>query len=241
MRMFYALFMGFALSAAPPLLNTSTQDARTAYSKGLEAQNRGNLAEARDFFAQAAQAAPGWGLAYLQWGILEQSLIPESEQAWTALKKATTLEPTNARAQYHLGLVLRERKSLQEAMAAFEQALKLRPEFIDAAFALASVAAEANQLERASEAYGRVLSIDPYHSGALLASADIAEKLGRVELAERQLVVLSQSNPKAVAHRLRLAEFYERVGRTDKAKQTYAEVERLDPRRRKKMRELRAR
>jgi len=66
-------------------------DARRAYEKGIEAQRKGRLADARQFFEKAVAIYPKYTYAWFQLGAVLQNLA-EKEPARTAYTHATTID-----------------------------------------------------------------------------------------------------------------------------------------------------
>jgi tetratricopeptide (TPR) repeat protein len=79
---------GTTLSAIP---YKAPKDARKAYERGLEAERKGKLAEARKYFKQAAELYPKYAIAWFQLGsVLEKE--NENDAAQTAYLKATAID-----------------------------------------------------------------------------------------------------------------------------------------------------
>jgi len=79
---------GMTLSAAP---YKAPKDARRAYEKGLEAQRKGRLADARQYFEKAVEIYPKHANAWFQLGVVLQNLA-QKESARTAYTRATTID-----------------------------------------------------------------------------------------------------------------------------------------------------
>ncbi|HKW57821.1 MAG TPA: tetratricopeptide repeat protein [Candidatus Acidoferrum sp.] len=80
---------GSTVSATPYKAPT---DARKAYEKGVEAENNGNLANARQYFEKAVQLYPAYAVAWFQLGTVFRGQSHRDE-ARTAYTKAMTLDP----------------------------------------------------------------------------------------------------------------------------------------------------
>jgi tetratricopeptide (TPR) repeat protein len=79
---------GTTLSALP---YKAPKDASRAYERGLEAERKGKLAEARQYFKQAAELYPKYAIAWFQLGrVLEKE--KQNDEARTAYLKATTID-----------------------------------------------------------------------------------------------------------------------------------------------------
>jgi len=79
---------GTTLSAAP---YQAPRDARRAYEKGLEAEEKGRLADARQYFEKAVEIYPKYTSAWFQLGAVLQNLA-QKESARTAYTHATTID-----------------------------------------------------------------------------------------------------------------------------------------------------
>jgi tetratricopeptide (TPR) repeat protein len=79
---------GMTLSAAP---YKAPSDARRAYEKGIEAERKGRLADARQYFEKAVEIYPKYASAWFQLGVVLQNL-EQKESARTAYTNATTID-----------------------------------------------------------------------------------------------------------------------------------------------------
>jgi tetratricopeptide (TPR) repeat protein len=79
---------GMTLSAAP---YKAPSDARRAYEKGIEAERKGRLADARQYFEKAVEIYPKYASAWFQLGAVLQNL-EQKESARTAYTHATTID-----------------------------------------------------------------------------------------------------------------------------------------------------
>lgn len=79
---------GTTLSAAP---YKAPNDARRAYEKGLEAERKSRLAEARQYFEKAVEIYPKFANAWFHLGAVLQNLA-QKESARTAYTHATTID-----------------------------------------------------------------------------------------------------------------------------------------------------
>lgn len=214
-------------------------EARGNFSAGMKALDSGSPLEASEAFAKAARMAPGWGLAFLQWGIAEQLYNPESKDVLTALERAAALSPGNARAHYHLALAYQRAGDNRKAIREFDRTLEQREDYPGARFELARALWRDRNASRAIEELRAVLRDKPRHTGAITTLAEIYEASDRADDAESMWVRITQVQPHVAFNFVRLAHFYERRGESRKAEQARAQAEALDPRPKRRLRQLR--
>ena len=95
--------------------------------------------------------------------------------------EAATLNPADATAHYHLGLVHLQRKEFDEARARFERAVEIDPEETDAHYQLGRLARTAGRLPEAVAHFTEVVSRDEAH-----AQHEIWREVGATYLAAGQ-------------------------------------------------------
>ena len=79
---------GMTLSATP---YKAPSNARKAYEKGLEAERKGRLAEARNYFEQALEIYPKYAIAWFQLGTVFEK-VNQKDSARAAYTRATTID-----------------------------------------------------------------------------------------------------------------------------------------------------
>ena len=233
-----SLVAGLAL-AAPAHAQSVGGEARAAFARGMSAINAGKVDVAREAFSRAAELAPEWGLAFLEWGIVEASVDPKSALALECLKKAAALNPGNPRVHYQLGLLYEQQNKLDDAVRELKSALALRSTMRDARYRLAQVLVQAGANDEALTTFQTLIAEEPGHTGALTAVAELYEAQSKLAEAEEALLSLTRLQPQVAYHHYRLGQFYERTGNAKKAKQSFARAEALDPRPKRNMRQLR--
>jgi tetratricopeptide (TPR) repeat protein len=110
---------------------------------------------------------------------------------------------------------------------------------LDAHFQLGDVRRQQGQSEAAIAAFETVVVRDERHLGALAALADLYEKVGRAADAEKALLRIVRLQPDNAYHQYNLAQFYSRIGEDKKARVAFQRAEAIDPRPKRKMRQLR--
>ena len=103
---FPALFVVLLLSLRLPVVGKSTDSAKSAYSKGVDAEARQNYEQAFDYFKQA------------------YSLKPKDLRYRTAFERTRFYA---AASHVHRGQILRDNGKLDEALAEFQKALEIDP------------------------------------------------------------------------------------------------------------------
>jgi tetratricopeptide (TPR) repeat protein len=78
--------------------------------------------------------------------------------------EAATLNPADATAHYHLGLIHKERRELAEARARFARAVEIDPEEVDAHYQLGVIARAEGRHAEAIEHFGAVVARDEEHA-----------------------------------------------------------------------------
>lgn len=214
------------------------ESAAALFQRGNTAMEQGRIEEARDAFAKASTSAPTWGLAFLSYGIAEQTIAPESDKARIAFERAVQLEPENPKAHYHLGLSYEHLGRFSEAAAQYRAAIAKRPQMLDAHYQLGSVLRMAGDDTNALLAFEGLLKVAPDNAGAWLTVAEIYEKAARYDDAEMALITVTRLAPTVAYHQYRLAKFYERIGDAPKARSAFARADSLKAPPKRKMRPL---
>jgi tetratricopeptide (TPR) repeat protein len=104
-----------------------------------------------------------------------------SRQNFRRMLAAAAVNPHDAEAQYQLGLIYQERRSVTEAIQRFKNAVAIDPGETDAHFQLGRIARQQNRLKDALTYFQTVYEQDDKHS-----QSEILRELGAVYLAARQ-------------------------------------------------------
>jgi len=226
---------------ATPVPDTfgAINNARIEFDKGILAEQAGDLEVALKHLRQAVAMEPTWALGNLELGIVEQQRQPESPNARLRLEQAVLLAPDNPRASYHLALSHEYIGNVNEAVKYLLETLRLKPDFRDAQFRLATVYEKIGLNDEAIHAYEQVLLYDPKHVGALTSLSVLYERREEYGKAEEALVLVTQMQPNVPYPIYRLGSFYERLGAHAKAKKVFNKLNKLDPRPKRRMRQLR--
>lgn len=153
------------------------------------------LSAADDFLLQAAEAASTGDLAAAL-GHYESALetggerpeihagyalaLMESERSDDALlvaRKAVSLAPNDASANYALGHILRLREENDEALSALTTAVCAEPELMLAVYEQGMLLSENGRLEEALENFTKYLSVNPGDPSAIQAIESIRQRM----------------------------------------------------------------
>jgi tetratricopeptide (TPR) repeat protein len=232
------ILLAASVGLAAPSEDSGTA-ARAEFARGMAALRDGRIDVARQAFSETVALAPAWGLAYLQWGIVELSVDADAGVARECLETAVELSPQNARAHFHLGELYEKVGQSEAAIREYRTALALRSSMREAAFKLAAALAATGARLEAISVYESIVAKEPEHTGALAALAELYEQTERLEEAEKALVAITMNQPGVAYNHYRLGQFYERIGKERKARKAFSRANSLDPRPQRKMRRLR--
>jgi tetratricopeptide (TPR) repeat protein len=168
-----------------------TEDARKATEKLREF----GLGEADDYLLQAAEAVTSGDLAtaisHYESALESGGDRPEihsghalalmeaerPDDALAAARKAVSLAPDDARANYALGHILRLRDEKDEALSALTLAVSAEPDLMLAVYEQGMLLADKDRLEEAMENFTRYLKANPGDPGALQAVDSIRHRM----------------------------------------------------------------
>ena len=135
-----------------------------------------------------------------------QSHQSKTNEAITAYKKATQLDPKWFEAQQNLGLALAKSGDLTAAAAALKTAVTLKPtiggqQALAAAWLSLAQVTEDNQPQESLAAYQKAAELDPTSSEAQLGIAHMTERSGITTAAEQQYLKLAEAgNNDSIEH-----------------------------------------
>jgi len=149
-------------------VNPNYVDARI--NLGKELALAGQFASAQDEYSAALRQRPDSPQAHADIGVT-LAAQGKFDEAQLHLRRAATLDPSDAGTQSNLCYVLFRLKLLNEAIAACDAALSLKPESVEARFNRGNVLAARGQTAAAIEEFSRILASNPNHSAARAALA----------------------------------------------------------------------
>jgi tetratricopeptide (TPR) repeat protein len=133
--------------------------------KAAEAASSGDLTAVIAHYESALETGgerteihSGYALALMESGMPDEALA--------AARKAVSLAPSDGRANYALGHVLRLRKEKDEALSALTKAVAAEPDLMLAVYEQGTLLVEVDRLEEALENFSRYLKTHPGDPGA---------------------------------------------------------------------------
>ncbi len=145
------------------------------------------------------------------------------------LKSAIDAQPNHADLHYRLGLLLRNRGQIEDAIDAFRAAVEINPSYMKALIKLGLSLAELDNTDEAIEVLTRATELKPDY-------ADLHYRLGLIfaqrhqfELAVEHYEQAVEGNPQNVAFQANLALALQNMGLIDRANASWQIVQNLAP------------
>jgi protein O-GlcNAc transferase len=131
----------------------------------LSLYNQGQLAAVVERAQTLTEQYPS---AFFVWNILGAANmgLGRTEDAASACKRVSELNPTYADGFNNLGVTLQAQGKLDEAITAYNKALSLKPDFAEAYYNMGNALQEQGTLDEAITAYGKALSLKPDYADA---------------------------------------------------------------------------
>jgi predicted O-linked N-acetylglucosamine transferase (SPINDLY family) len=131
----------------------------------LSLYNQGQLAAVVERAQTLTEQYPS---AFFVWNILGAANmgLGRTEEAASACKRVSELNPTYADGFNNLGVTLQAQGKLDEAITAYNKALSLKPDFAEAYYNMGNALQEQGKLDEAITAYGKALSLKPDYADA---------------------------------------------------------------------------
>ncbi len=194
---------------------------------------RGQLAQAREFFARGLARRPRSALLHGNLGEV-QRLMGRHDDADRHLKLAVEIDPRSAQAWNSIGLLAHDRARYAEAESAYREALRLRPQFAAALINLANALLALYRRPEAVLALQSALEIEPDNPIALTNLGQVLTEIGNpdlLDLAEahcRRALSVGPKRPQAINN---LGNVLRLQGRLNEAMACYQEALKLEPER----------
>lgn len=199
-----------ATGAIPPLAQPSSPLAHRLYTLGRRYWHRrtvGSLRQAADYFRQAAQADPGFALAWS--GAADAEILPVQwaatpaaeaiARAEPAARRALELAPQLAEAHASLGLVRLEQGAYEEAERLLREASALNPNYVMAHMWLGRTLFLAGDVAAAEAAYQQAAELDPESAIVQQNLAMVLTRMGRHSEARTRYQVALEHDPDAAS------------------------------------------
>ena len=142
--------------------------------------NKGQLSAAVE---KAQLLVSDFPSSFLLWNIFGAANkgLGRTEDAASAFKRVTELNPTYADGFSNLGVTLQEQGKLDEAIAACNKALSIKPDYAEAYNNMGNALQAQGKLDEAIAAYNKALSIKPDYADAWSNGADALEKWNKLK------------------------------------------------------------
>jgi cytochrome c-type biogenesis protein CcmH/NrfG len=148
------------------------------YALGYIRQQRGELDDAYDAYADAAEINPGFpevhnGMSYIfsRWN--------DGQNAVAEARTALSLDPKNAEAYRYLGLALFVTDKYSAALNALEKSLARDPKRADTYYDLGLIQVAENDLQAAAESYRKAIQLNPHLGEAQTSLGAVLRVLGQ--------------------------------------------------------------
>jgi tetratricopeptide (TPR) repeat protein len=152
-------------------------------SRAQSALDNGDIAGARERYAQICNSDPNHIEAWLMYGILSGEL-GHTEVAQNALERAVSLDTSNAAGHLALAHVLRTQGQLDQALASAYRAVGAEPDLADGWLAVSAITGMLRDWLRAEEACNKAVELAPERAEAHVNLGNVFLGTGRAEQAE---------------------------------------------------------
>jgi predicted O-linked N-acetylglucosamine transferase (SPINDLY family) len=132
---------------------------------------------------QAQTLTEQYPRAFFVWNVLGATNkgLGRTEDAASAFKRVTELNPTYADGFNNLGVTLQEQGKLDEAIAAYNKALSIKPDYAEAYNNMGNALKEQGKLDEAIAAYNKALSIKPDYAEAYYNMGNALKEQGKLD------------------------------------------------------------
>lgn len=188
------------------------ENAIRAHNRAVGMMGRYEYDDAREIFAQLAEAHPDWHDVKVNFAIatLNRQRSGDEEAALAILKDVLEAEPEHVRARYVSGLLQLYRGDHEKAMEHLSFVAEHDPEDAFAAYFLAQAHVAHGDHEQALDLYDRAISRNPYLRSALYGKSRALIAIGREEASHEAFEAFQRLEPNPQAQS---AEFvYTRMG-----------------------------
>ena len=208
----FAALLILLLAACQPAAPGLPPGAIEQNNRGVGLMGQYRNEEARQVFAELADAYPGWLDVRVNEAIAILNRQQEGDERLALSKVESVIEqdPGHVRAQYVAGLMRFYLGETERALPHFRAASDAAPRDAYVAYFMAQALAQLGRNEEALSHYERAIELDSYLRSAYYGAALILRQTGRAERAREQLEAYQRFADNPRAH---LAEFrYTRMG-----------------------------
>lgn len=145
------------------------------------------------------------------------------------VRDAITQNPNHADLHYRLGLLLRNRGQLDDAIASFRQAATINPTYMKALIKLGLALSEADQTEEAIDVFKQATDVRPDYVDLHYQIGLLFVQRNQFEMAVEHFEQAVSGNPGNVAFQANLALSLQNMGLIDRAQATWQIVRELAP------------
>jgi protein O-GlcNAc transferase len=169
------------------------------FTRGIQEQQTGRLADAAASYRAAIGFAPDCAEIYNNLGLVLSDL-GNRDDAVTAYRKAIARKPDFHEALFNLGIALANSARPSEAVTAFRRAQALKPDFAETHYNLGNALRELGRLDAAMASYRRAIALKPDYADAYCnLGATLKDRGDLDEAAEalQQAARIDQASPEA--------------------------------------------
>lgn len=210
-------------------LDTDSADAHTLLGLALSSQNRYD--EAVSELTRAAEIAPDSFDAEFYLGRTRYARS-DTVGAAAALRKAVSLRPEDPEARFLFGTILEVSGDSEGAVRQYQELERISPNDARGYLGLGGILGKSGDLEEALGHLRRAHELDPSSFEANMALGRTLAKAGKVEESIGFLEQAAKDSPESPEVHYQLALSLQRTGRKAEAAKEFAEVDRLNRRRR---------
>jgi predicted TPR repeat methyltransferase len=199
-----------------------------AVSIAIRLQQNEQWRAADDIYRQILEVAPDYADAIHFAGVCAHQQ-GRSAEAQELIERSLALESGRADWHSNLGIVLRDRLKLDEAVAAFRDAIAIDPHHANAHSNLGVVLRAQGKLAESEAAYRAAIEVDPEHSDAYANLGILLNSQRRIHEAVLCFCKVITFRPKHPEARRLLALAHCTLGETDKAVEVFEEWLKEEP------------
>ncbi|HCI14196.1 MAG: hypothetical protein A2063_02480 [Gallionellales bacterium GWA2_60_142] len=169
---------------------------------------------------------PGWVLG---WSALGAALQLQDKDAESVLRRAAWLAPADADVQNNLGVFLRKRGRLDEAVESLQAAIRLKPKLAEAHFNLGAALADLRKFDEALQSLRRAVELRPGHAEAWHCMGALYSRMHRFDDAIASFRMALESKPDWIEVRGDMGSALCGQGRISEARDCYRRVMEANP------------